>query len=71
MRFWDETALVGRHALTHDVLRKLAFPWMPCPARLPTPVAAKADPVPTHERLGPDDCDNFRIDGSQPYGWIK
>jgi hypothetical protein len=24
-------------------------------ARLPTPVAAKAGPVPTHERLGPDD----------------
>src|SRR6266478_2691346 len=27
-------------------------------ARLPTPVAAKAGPVPTHERLGPDDCEN-------------
>ena len=24
-------------------------------ARLPTPVAAKAGPMPTHERLGPDD----------------
>src|SRR6202521_3439470 len=24
-------------------------------ARLPTPIAAKAGPVPTHERLGPDD----------------
>src|SRR5713101_3486658 len=27
-------------------------------ARLPTPVAAKAGSVPTHERLGPDDCEN-------------
>src|ERR1700716_2185844 len=26
-------------------------------ARLPTPVAAKAGPVPTHERLGPDDSE--------------
>src|SRR6266478_6269253 len=26
-------------------------------ARLPTPVAAKAGPVPTHQRLGPDDCE--------------
>src|SRR6202047_794260 len=29
-------------------------------ARLPTPVAAKAGPVPTHERLGPDDCENLQ-----------
>src|SRR6202165_89224 len=29
-------------------------------ARLQTPVAAKAGPVPTHERLGPDDCENLR-----------
>jgi hypothetical protein len=29
-------------------------PW----ARLPTPVAAKSGSVPTHERLGPDDCEN-------------
>jgi|SRR4029077_2993067 BRCT domain type II-containing protein len=27
-------------------------------ARLPTPVAAKSGSVPTHERLGPDDCEN-------------
>src|SRR6202161_2608331 len=27
-------------------------------ARFPTPVAAKAGPVPTHECLGPDDCEN-------------
>src|SRR6266849_1811968 len=27
-------------------------------ARLPTPVAAKTGPMPTHERLGPDDCEN-------------
>src|SRR5712672_4178385 len=31
-------------------------PW----ARLPTPVAAKAGPVPTHERLGLDDCENLQ-----------
>src|SRR2546421_13053842 len=31
-------------------------PW----ARLPTPVAAKAGSVPTHERLGPDDCENLQ-----------
>ncbi len=29
-------------------------------ARLPTPIAAKAGPVPTHERLGPDDCENLQ-----------
>jgi hypothetical protein len=29
-------------------------------ARLPTPVAAKADSVPTHECLGPDDCENLQ-----------
>src|SRR6202051_2868835 len=28
--------------------------------RLPTPVAAKAGPVPTHKRLGPDDCENLQ-----------
>jgi hypothetical protein len=31
-------------------------PW----ARLPTPVAAKAGSVPTHERHGPDDCENLQ-----------
>src|SRR5882757_7983141 len=31
-------------------------PW----ARLPTPVAAKAGPVPTHEGLGLDDCENLQ-----------
>jgi len=29
-------------------------------ARLPTPVAAKAVPVPTHERLGPDDREDMQ-----------
>src|SRR5258707_8793014 len=29
-------------------------------ARLPTPVAAKAGPVPTHEHLRPDDCENLQ-----------
>ena len=29
-------------------------------ARLPTPVAAKAGPVPTHERLGLDDRENLQ-----------
>src|SRR5712671_2259937 len=28
--------------------------------RLPTPVAAKAGPMPTHERLGPDDCEDLQ-----------
>src|SRR5271169_738052 len=32
------------------------FRW----ARLPTPVAAKAGPMPTDERLGPDDCENLQ-----------
>src|SRR6202163_2815432 len=31
-------------------------PW----ARLPTPVVAKAGSVPTHEGLGPDDCENLQ-----------
>jgi hypothetical protein len=35
--------------------------WPPSPStRFPTPVAAKAGPVPTHERLGPDDCENLQ-----------
>src|SRR5216684_3959264 len=29
-------------------------------ARLPTPVAKKAGPVPTHERLGLDNCENLQ-----------
>src|SRR6195256_6494675 len=29
-------------------------------ARLPTPIATKAGPMPTHERLGPDDCENLQ-----------
>src|ERR1700682_5897789 len=29
-------------------------------ARLPTPVAKKAGSMPTHERLGPDDCENLQ-----------
>src|SRR5882757_3686431 len=29
-------------------------------ARLPTPVTAKAGSVPTHERLGSDDCENLQ-----------
>src|SRR3984957_12530105 len=29
-------------------------------ARLPAPVAANAGPVPTHECLGPDDCENLQ-----------
>ena len=28
--------------------------------RLPTPVATKAGPMPTNERLGPDDCENLQ-----------
>jgi hypothetical protein len=38
------------------------FPQIPKSAfvRLPTPVAAKAGSVPTHERLGPDDCENLQ-----------
>ena len=38
-------------------------------ARLPTPVGAKAGPVPTHERLGPDEGEDDKIDGNQRYGW--
>jgi hypothetical protein len=29
-------------------------------ARLPTPVATKTGPVPTHERPGPDDCEDLQ-----------
>src|ERR1700694_5863031 len=29
-------------------------------ARIPTPVAKKAGPVPTHKCLGPDDCENLQ-----------
>src|SRR5215470_11891601 len=31
-------------------------PW----ARLPTPIAAKSGSMPTHKRLGPNDCDNLQ-----------
>src|SRR5437588_2153124 len=35
--------------------------WPPSPStRFPTPVAAKAGSVPTHERLGPNDCENLQ-----------
>src|SRR6266849_8909035 len=50
------------HAHSPDQLAQLRVdlrspsPW----ARLPTPVAAKAGPVPTHESLGPDDCENLQ-----------
>src|SRR6202048_3038060 len=29
-------------------------------ARLPTPVTTKTGPMPTHERLGPDDCEDLQ-----------
>jgi hypothetical protein len=32
---------------------------------LPAPVVAKASPMPTHERLGPDDCEHLQ-DGGKP-----
>src|SRR5215831_5817882 len=28
--------------------------------RFPTPIATKTGPMPTHERLGPNDCENRR-----------
>jgi len=35
--------------------------WPPSPStRFPTPVAAKAGPVPTHERLGPNYRENLQ-----------
>src|SRR3984893_8304222 len=40
----------------HRVDLRSPSPW----ARLPTPVAAKADPMPTHECLGSDDCENLQ-----------
>src|SRR5450631_1592023 len=39
-----------------EVDQRSPSPW----ARLPTPVAAKASPTPTHERLGSDDCENLQ-----------
>src|SRR5215831_13255173 len=46
-------------------------PW----ARLPTPIAAKSGSVPTHERLGPNDCENlqdcWKPAVQQRYSWIK
>jgi hypothetical protein len=34
-------------------------------------MAAMSGAWPAHERLGPDDCENLRIDGNPPYSWIK
>src|SRR5664280_1815022 len=40
--------------------------WPPSPrARLPTPITAKAGPMPTHEGVGLDDCENLQ-DGWKP-----
>src|ERR1019366_9188996 len=39
--------------------------------RLPTPIAAKARTMPTHERFGRMIVRTFRIDGNQRYSWIK
>jgi len=36
--------------------RRSPFPW----ARLPTPIAAKSNFVPTHKRLGADDGENLQ-----------
>jgi len=50
------------HTLTPDQCAQLRFdlrPPSPWP-RLPAPVAAKAGPVPTHEGLGSDDCENLQ-----------
>src|SRR6266403_4261213 len=44
-----------QHAQLRFDLRSPSF-W----ARLPTPVATKPGPVPTHERFGPDDCENLQ-----------
>ena len=48
------------HAHPPDQYAQLRFDLRSQWARLPTPVAAKAGPVPTHERLGPDDCENLQ-----------
>jgi hypothetical protein len=46
--------------------------WPTSPStRFPTPITAKADPVPTQKRLGPNDQSIFRIDGNQRYSWTK
>ena len=35
--------------------------WPPSPnARLPTPITAKAGLMPTHEDVGPDDCEDLK-----------
>jgi len=45
-----------------DQYAQLRLDWRPpSPStRFPTPVAPKAGPVPTHERIGPDDCENLQ-----------
>src|SRR6516164_1521399 len=45
-----------------DQRTELRHDWRPSSpsTRLPTPVAPKAGPVPTRERLGPDDCENLQ-----------
>src|SRR5580698_4631544 len=52
----------GFSILIRRISAQLRLDWRPpSPStRLPTPVAAKAGPVPTHERLGPYDRENLQ-----------
>src|ERR1700747_3861873 len=45
-----------------DQRAQLRLDWRPpSPStRFPTPVAPKAGPMPAHERLRPDDCENLQ-----------
>jgi len=47
------------HVLGDARLRDLK-PELEQPARLPTPAAAEAGPVPTHQCFGPDNCENLQ-----------
>jgi len=41
------------------------------PPRFPTPIATKAGPVPTHQRLRLTIVTTFKIDGKHRYIWTK
>jgi hypothetical protein len=58
----DRLIFVGLYRLVPSTLNALT---------IVKPETVIGPPVPTQERLGLDDRENFRINGNQRYSWIK